>query len=65
MLLTARHFKPVLDGRRMKMEELGDSWEDRPVSIDLIARRTLYLIGAAERFVAMDLRRGASAPQYV
>ena len=64
MLLTARHLKPVLDERRMKME-LGDSWEDRPVSIYLIARRTLYLIGAAERFVAMDLRRGASAPQYV
>ena len=42
-LTTTRHLKPILDERRMKMAELGDSWEDQPVSnwVQIIAIRRL------------------------
>ena len=30
--ITTGHLKPLLSERRAMMEELGDRWDDRPVS---------------------------------
>ena len=29
---TVPHIKPLIDERKEKMEEFGDTWEDKPVS---------------------------------
>ena len=31
---TIPYIKPIVDERKAKMEELGDGWSDKPVSID-------------------------------